>query len=324
MRRRLAVLAACLFAALVAVPASAAGACDGLPKHTPLPVVDTAKVVRPQQLGYLAADLVRYHVDGHAAIVAATVPNLGGDDVSSYAHRLFGCWGIGDADSDNGVLILVAMREHRVRIELGAGLSNRLGEDDLDRAIATMTAPLRAGDVGGALRSGAASVAEALGTPLPDTEHDAAGATPPPDQVDDVTDASGDATQVPSGTYVDTRGFGPFDDSGGGSGAFALVPVAIVIGLVGTVVSAVRRGVGGGSTWGNGPGGTWPGGGSRYGGMWGGGTMLHRGMWNDAPFGGSSGSAGMSSGGSSGMSSSGGGGSFGGGSGGGGGASGSW
>jgi uncharacterized protein len=351
-RLRLFLLSACALAvpafAVTALPA-AASSCAGLPKHTAIPVVDVANVVRPPQVGYLAADLVRYHVTGHQAIVVATVPNLGGDDVASYATRLFDCWGIGDADSDNGVLILVAMREHRVRIELGAGLTGDLTEADLDAAIRTMTGPLRSGDVGGALRAGAVAVADKLGEPLPDTEHDPTGAgTGGAGQSDDVTPSDvTDATSGdgPSGSapYVDAPGFGPFADSGNGSGfgAFAFIPVFLVLGLLVTVLRAVTRGGVGPSS-----GGAWRGGFPRYGGAWGGGSLLHGGYWQDSggsragsfgSFGGgsdsdsgsgSSGSSfggGSSSGGSSGGSSSGSsGGSFGGGSSGGGGASGSW
>jgi uncharacterized protein len=270
-------------------------------------------VVKPDAVAYLAADLMRFRFDGDAALVAATVPDLGGDDVASYARRLFDCWGVGDKDKDNGVLILVAMREHRVRIELGAGLADRIPQEQLDLAIETMTTPLRAGDVGAALRAASEAVAHDLGGELPDTQHQAAGAVASAgqnggDSVDDVSDIPGVTNPAP-----DQDAFGSPDSSG--SGLAGVVPILLVVGFLVTVLRAFFRGGLGGSTVFGGS--TWRGGFPRYGG-WGGGTMYHGGGWHDSgSFGSSESSSSSSSSGSSG-------GSFGGGSSGGGGASGSW
>lgn len=57
-----------------------------------------------------------------AEIAVATVPSLDGMSVEEYANKLFHEWGIGKKDRDNGVLLLVAPAEHKVRIEVGYGL----------------------------------------------------------------------------------------------------------------------------------------------------------------------------------------------------------
>jgi uncharacterized protein len=57
-----------------------------------------------------------------AEIAVATVPSLDGMSVEEYANRLFHEWGIGKKDRDNGVLVLVAPNERKVRIEVGYGL----------------------------------------------------------------------------------------------------------------------------------------------------------------------------------------------------------
>jgi uncharacterized protein len=325
-------------------PAAAKPACAGLPAHSGLPVVDAAHVVTPQALGYLDADLMRYRIEGHESIVAATVPDLGGDDVSSYARRLFDCWGVGDADSDNGILILVAMTEHRARIELGAGLESELSEENLQVALDAMVAPLRKGQVGPAFRAAAVSLAQALDTEFPDTQNDPAGVlTPGSGTGDDGGDSpdstnGGDAVDLPAGGFgqyppaLRDPSLDPFGDTrSSGSGFAALVPLLIVFGIIATVLRAVFRG--GRGSFGHS---TWRGGFPGYGaGMWGSGTMYRGGGWHDPGTfgggmfgGGSSGShwsgGGGSVGGGGGSGGSGGGGSFGGGSSGGGGASGSW
>lgn len=337
------------YAAAPAGPGAARGApasCEGLPKHSHLPVVDAANVVRPDAEAYLAADLLQYRIMGHEAIVAATVPNLGGDDVASYAKRLFDCWGVGDAQSDDGILILLAMREQVVRIEAGAGLAERLGEAQFDAALNAMVEPLRAGDVGAGLRAAAVSLVDDLGGVLPDTKRGTRGSPAPESpglgnvQDGDVTDgdvpdgAEIPPVDVPAFDEVPT-GVGPFRSSrGGGFGFAGLLPILFFIGIVLSIGRAVMRGtglnVGGGSAWRGG----FPGHGGQG---WSAPSILRGGAWHAAgppPGSWGSGSAGGGwSGGSSsepavsaGSSGSGpsGGSSFGGGSSGGGGASGSW
>jgi uncharacterized protein len=318
-RIRLLALLLCAGSVLSAAPALAAQ-CEDLPKHSNFPVADTANVVDPQGEAYLIADLARHQAMGGEAIVAATVQTTGGDDISSYAKRLFDCWGVGDAESDNGILILIAMRERRVRIEVGAGLEGRLGEAELEAALDEMVAPLRRGDVAAGLRAAAVSLVDDLGGRLSDTRNGTNGAGPPrqPGDVKDVVDGTG----LPAG-FDPPRDVTPYSPrNAGGSALAALVPIVIVLGVVAKIAGALFRGggfSGGGSTWRGG----FPGSGVGFGTA----SMFRGGGWHSA---GSSGWSGHSSGpssfgGSSGSSGgSGGGSSFGGGSSGGGGASGSW
>ena len=59
-------------------------------------------------------------------IAVATVRSLGGMSVEEYANRLFKEWGVGQAKTDNGVLILVAPNDREMRIEVGYGLEGVL------------------------------------------------------------------------------------------------------------------------------------------------------------------------------------------------------
>ena len=59
-------------------------------------------------------------------IAVATVKSLDGMSVEEYANRLFKEWGVGQAKTDNGVLILVAPNEREMRIEVGYGLEGIL------------------------------------------------------------------------------------------------------------------------------------------------------------------------------------------------------
>lgn len=58
----------------------------------------------------------------HAQIALVTINTLDGSDIESYAVDLFHRWGIGNKQTDHGVLILYAIRDRRARIEVGYGL----------------------------------------------------------------------------------------------------------------------------------------------------------------------------------------------------------
>ncbi len=70
----------------------------------------------------LQNDIAVLEHDTSAEIAVVTVPSLSGETVEQYANALFQEWGIGKKGKNNGVLILVAPQEHRMRIEVGYGL----------------------------------------------------------------------------------------------------------------------------------------------------------------------------------------------------------
>lgn len=61
-----------------------------------------------------------------AQVVVVTINTLDGQDIDSFANELFTEWGIGQKDKDNGVLILNAVQERQLRIEVGYGLEGAL------------------------------------------------------------------------------------------------------------------------------------------------------------------------------------------------------
>ena len=97
------------------------------------------------------------------SIVVATVQDVGGDDPDDYANRLYEAWGIGAKGEDKGVLIFLAVRERRVRIETGYGvegiLPDGLAGEILDRYVIP---PLKAGDYDKGLSSAMAAVSSVI------------------------------------------------------------------------------------------------------------------------------------------------------------------
>ena len=69
-----------------------------------------------------------------AQIVVVTVPTIGEDAVlEDYSLELFRQWGIGDKEKNNGVLLLIAQKERKSRIEVGYGLEGVLPDGKTGR-----------------------------------------------------------------------------------------------------------------------------------------------------------------------------------------------
>ncbi|CAN5710429.1 hypothetical protein BH10BAC2_BH10BAC2_16660 [soil metagenome] len=100
---------------------------DLLPKPNPARLVnDAANVLSPEQREILEQRLVQLDNSSSNQITIVTIPDLKGYDEADYANKLFRSWGIGGSKNNNGILILVAPKEHRVRIEVGYGLEGAI------------------------------------------------------------------------------------------------------------------------------------------------------------------------------------------------------
>lgn len=97
-------------------------------------VNDYAGVLDPSERQALADEIRALDRDTSAEVALVTVAALDGLSVEEYAERLFNTWGIGKAATDNGVLVLVAVNDRRMRIEVGYGLEGVL-PDGLTGAI---------------------------------------------------------------------------------------------------------------------------------------------------------------------------------------------
>jgi uncharacterized protein len=74
-------------------------------------------------------------------IVVAVISTLGEENIDTYANLLFRKWGIGDREKNNGVLLLVAMEERKIRIEVGYGLEGKITDGIAGRIIRDLIAP---------------------------------------------------------------------------------------------------------------------------------------------------------------------------------------
>jgi uncharacterized protein len=127
----------------VALPATAAKgrkpkkAASTLPKR-PKPftfVTDKAGLLSPDEEKQLDGGLRRYADAYGPQLVVVTVPNLGGRKVADYARALGTAWGVGQRDKNNGLVLLVAAREHAVSIQAGNGLRDAITPYITDKVI---------------------------------------------------------------------------------------------------------------------------------------------------------------------------------------------
>ena len=154
-------LAAALMAALFAiVPAFAIN----FPALTGR-VVDQANILQPDTRVAIEQKLADLETKSGIQLVVATVTSLEGQEVEPYANELFRKWGLGEKQKNNGVLLLVAPNERRVRIEVGYGLEGTL-TDALSKVIISnaMTPRFKAGNFSEGISRGVDDIITVLTT----------------------------------------------------------------------------------------------------------------------------------------------------------------
>ena len=149
--------------------ATAAGAQD-FPELTGR-VVDAASILADFKEAELSTKLEAVEAETQKQFVIVTIPDLEGYDIADYGYRLGRHWGIGDAERNDGVLLIVAPNERKVRIEVGYGLDGELTDAWSSFIIQTYILPrFKVGDMAGGMDAGAdaiiARIAPKEGVPL--------------------------------------------------------------------------------------------------------------------------------------------------------------
>ena len=98
-----------------------------LPKpSTPQLVTDMAGVLSPEQKQALENKLVAIDDSSSNQIAVVILPTLDGNPIEEYATKLFREWGIGNTKTNNGILLLIAVQDKKIRIEVGYGLEGAI------------------------------------------------------------------------------------------------------------------------------------------------------------------------------------------------------
>ena len=146
-----------------ALPANAQSVAS-LPQPTDY-VSDFAHVLSPQAVARIDAICSALdHSAAHAQIAVVTVHNLDGDDAADYANQLEDHWKMGDKGQNRYALVLLAVDDHKYRIETGYGVEGVLNDAKVGDIGRAMVPELRAKDYDSAVTMAVGQVAQTIAT----------------------------------------------------------------------------------------------------------------------------------------------------------------
>jgi len=130
------------------------------------PINDLAGMLSRSEISQLEQKAIGYRDQTGSEIGVLIVPTLGDYALENYAHDVFKEWGIGQKGKDNGVLFLVAIQEHKARVEVGYGLEGELTDLESGRLVnknSPMAEAFRAGDYAGGVNAVLDGIVQAIG-----------------------------------------------------------------------------------------------------------------------------------------------------------------
>ncbi|MDU1142730.1 TPM domain-containing protein [Aeromonas rivipollensis] len=126
-------------------------------------VVDEAALMSRKQAHQLTQQLAAFEKRSGIQLVVVSVDNLDGETIEEYGYQLGRHWGIGQKGKDNGVLLLIAQDERKVRIEVGYGLEGALPDAIAANIIQTRILPaFKRGDMVAGVVAGSQGIMQAL------------------------------------------------------------------------------------------------------------------------------------------------------------------
>jgi uncharacterized protein len=126
----------------------------------PVPVLngrvnDADNVLSIEDQERLAKLLKNYEQETKHQIAVLIVPTLRDEDIESFCLRTAKAWRLGRKGIDDGIVVCLAMKERRVRIELGLGMNRYISNAEAKEIIdLEMTPSFAKGDIAGGLERG--------------------------------------------------------------------------------------------------------------------------------------------------------------------------
>lgn len=122
-------------------------------------VNDYAGMLSQRMQQELESRLTAFELSDSTQIVILTVPSLEGENLEQFSIKVAESWRVGQKGVDNGVILLVAKQERKIRIEVGRGLEGRLTDLVSGRIIRGAISPrFKAGDFDGGIVAGVTSI----------------------------------------------------------------------------------------------------------------------------------------------------------------------
>ena len=135
------------------------------PKFPPLTgrIIDEAKILSAQDIRDLNETLRQLEGKSSDQLVVYTTPSLQGYEIEDFGYRLGRFWKIGQGSINNGIVLIVAPNERKVRIEVGRGLEGQMTDLMSGTIIRNAMLPaFRRGDFPAGIKAGARDIKDVL------------------------------------------------------------------------------------------------------------------------------------------------------------------
>jgi uncharacterized protein len=126
-------------------------------------VNDNAGILSPDVVSRLETSLKAFEDSTSNQVVVLTIPSLEGEVLEEYSYKVASTWKLGQKGKDNGVLLLVARDDRKVRIEVGSGLEGDLTDLECGLIIRHAIVPqFKAGNMDAGVEAGVNAMMEAI------------------------------------------------------------------------------------------------------------------------------------------------------------------
>ena len=150
--------------AMVAVVALLVGVSTGALTVPPAPslerpIVDQTQTLSDGELASLSEQITASRSEKDYQLGILIIPTLEGRDIESYSIEVARAWGIGEVSKDNGVLLVIAKDDHKLRLEIGSGLEGDITDLQSGHIIRDVITPkFKTGDYYGGIHDGIESI----------------------------------------------------------------------------------------------------------------------------------------------------------------------
>jgi Beta-propeller domains of methanol dehydrogenase type len=143
-------------------------------------ITDNAQILTADTHRTLTESLTAHEDRTGNQIAVLTVPTLEGESIEDYAVAVFKEWKLGQKGKDNGILVIVAPKDRRMRIEVGYGLEGTMPDSVAGSIIRNVMTPrFKTGDYNGGINDGVKAIIDVLeGGKVPDAPSDAGSKSP--------------------------------------------------------------------------------------------------------------------------------------------------
>ncbi|AWM79306.1 hypothetical protein DKL61_02450 [Gammaproteobacteria bacterium ESL0073] len=105
-------------------------------------VIDETKTLSKQQINSISEKLAHHEQNTSDQFVVLIIKTLGSESIDKYAIKVFNEWQLGQPDKKNGLLIVIAKDDHKLRIEVGNDLKNKITDPVVKKIIKRNITPL--------------------------------------------------------------------------------------------------------------------------------------------------------------------------------------